>query len=287
MLLLRKINEDLETVKSISTITSIYQEIAQMKMKQIRGSVLENRFFLEEILKVYRRARKAFLVSLEKEGKKNKIETSILPFLKKRGETVIVFLSANQPFYGPLISNIWQNCYSFLEKNKADLVVVGRIGKYLSERSGLGHKIFYYELNDEKPEEEAIKEIVEFVKDYGRVIVFHGKYQTVARQEIVKSEISTQPLIKKGEEEKVKLYLFEPSPKEILEFFETEIFAALFNQTILEHQLAKFSSRMVAMYRATENAKKMERELEIKKRKLKKELANKEQINLFLGSQLW
>ncbi|MGB9598796.1 MAG: F0F1 ATP synthase subunit gamma [Minisyncoccales bacterium] len=282
MLLLKKINEDLKAIKDISLLTSIYQEVAQMKMREIRSSVLENRIFLEEILKIYRKARMAFLAMFEK-GKKG-VE-KFLPVLKKREETVVVFLSANQPFYGPLILNIWQNCFFFLEKNKADLVVVGRIGKYLAESSGFGHKLFYFEMSDEKPEPKAIKEIVDFIKEYRRVIVFHGKYQTVARQEIAKSEISTQPFV--YGKEKVKLYLFEPSPKEILEFFETEIFSALFNQTILEHQLAKFSSRMVAMYRATENARKMERMLEIKKRKLEKDLKNKEQINLFGSSQLW
>jgi len=284
MLTLKKINEDLATVKSISTITSIYQEIAQMKMNQIRSSVLENRIFLEEVLKVYQKARRAFLASLEKEGKKTEIQT--FSFLKKKRKTVIVFLSANQPFYGVLIQNIWQNCYSFLEKNKADLVVVGRIGKYLAESSGFGHRMSYFELNDEKPEKESIKEIVEFIKNYERVIVFHGKYQSVARQEIVKSEISTGFPIRE-EVGKIKFYLFEPSPKEVLEFFETEIFSALFNQTILEHQLAKFSSRMTAMYRATENARKMEKLLEMKKRRLEKELKNKEQINLFSASPLW
>jgi F-type H+-transporting ATPase subunit gamma len=282
MVLLKKVNEDLETIKYISTITSIYQEIAQMKMRQIRESVLENRNFLEEILKVYQKAKNAFFLALEKEGKKEKIET----FLKKKRKTVVVLLSANQPFYGPLILNVWQACYSFLEKNKADLIVVGRMGKYLAEGSGLGHKISYFEMSDEKPEKEVIKEIVETIKNYERVIVFHGKYQSVARQEIVKSEISSQPPMEKREEKK-KLYIFEPSPKEILEFFETEIFSALFNQTILEHQLAKFSSRMIAMYQATERAKRMEKILEIKKRKLEKELKNKEQINLFLGSKLW
>lgn len=283
MLLLKKINEDLKTIKDISTITSIYQEIAQMKMREIRSNVLENRIFLEEILKVYKRARESFLYSLEKERKRIKEKFF---FLKKKKKGVVVFLSANQPFYGPLILNIWQNCYLFLEKEKVDLVVVGRIGKYLAESSGFGHKLSYFELDDEKPEKESIKEIVEFIKEYQNVIIFHGKYQSVAKQEIAKSEISSQPPAE-SEMEKVKLYIFEPSPKDVLEFFETEIFSALFNQTILEHQLAKFASRMIAMYRATENARKMERELEIKKRRLEKELKNKEQINLFAGSQLW
>ena len=47
--------------------------------------------------------------------------------------------------------------------------MVGRIGKYLAEGSGFGHKLMYFELNDEKPEKEAIKDIAEFIKNYEKV----------------------------------------------------------------------------------------------------------------------
>lgn len=284
MLILKKLNEDLETTKHISTITSIYQEIAQMKMNEIRSRVLENRIFLEEIFKIYQKARNSFLASLKKGRRKKEIEAS--SFLKKRKKMAVVFLSANQPFYGSLIQNIWKSCQEFLGKEAADLIVVGRMGKYLAEGAGFGHKLFYFELSDEKPEGKSIKGIVELIKNYERVVVFYGRYRSVAHQEIVKTEISSG--FSTGKEvEGVKLYLFEPSPEKILEFFETEIFSALFNQTILEHQLAKFSSRMIAMYQATERAKKIQKILETKIRKLKKELKNKEQITLFNTRMLW
>jgi len=93
------------------------------------------------------------------------------------------------------------------------------------------------------------------------------------------SEISELPFEeKKGE---IKKYLFEPSPEAVLEFFESEIIISLFNQCLLEHQLARYASRTIAMYRARENAKDLRKKLETIKNKLVREKSNKEQIELF------
>ena len=81
--------------------------------------------------------------------------------------------------------------------------------------------------------------------------------------------------------------MFEPSPEDILEFFETELISAFFNQAVLEHRLSRYAARMVAMYQATENAKEIKRKLKIKQKKLERQLSNKKQIELFAGFQLW
>ena len=286
----KEIKEDLETVKIISTLTSVLQEIAQIRMNEVRENVLKNRIFLEEIAKIYRKAKLAYFAQekLKEFGifKKKKVSLEEISVLKKKRNTLLIFLAANQPFYGTLIYNIWSAVFDFLEKEEANLAVVGKIGEGLVNVFAPSKNYSYFELNDDKPKPEEIKKIVEFAKKYRRVIVFHGKYESILRQQVAASEISgTLPTQEKIE--KAKHYLFEPSGREILEFFETEIFASLFHQTVLEHQLAKFSARVIAMYQATEKAKKMQRDLEIKKIKLQKDLMNKKQINLFLGFPLW
>ncbi|NCO80493.1 hypothetical protein GW869_01825, partial [bacterium] len=85
----------------------------------------------------------------------------------------------------------------------------------------------------------------------------------------------------------VKSYLFEPPLEAILEFFETELMSAFFNQTLLEHRLSRYATRMVAMYQATENAEKIREKLETEQKKLERQLLNKKQIEVFSGFQLW
>jgi F-type H+-transporting ATPase subunit gamma len=284
---LKKVKEDLETVNLISTITSVYCEIAKMRMNQIRGWVLKNREFLQEIAKIYQKTKLAYFSFLKKgkilkEGK----DLEKITFLKKIPKTAIIFLSANQPFYGKLIYEIWSALSDFLEAKGVELIVVGKIGRDLVLRFDPSKKFSFFELDDDRPKKEEVEKIVEFAKRFQRVIVFHGKFESPIRQSVTVSEISgVFPTLEKIE--KAKEYLFEPSPEEIFEFFETEIFTRLFHQTIFEHQLAKFAARVIAMYEATEKSKKEKEKLQMKKIKIQKDIMNKKQINLFLGHSLW
>jgi len=284
---LKKIREDLEAVNLISTITSVYCEIAKMRMNQIKGWVLKNREFLQELLKIYQKAKLAYFSFLKKgkfvEEPKN---LEKITFLTKIPKTAIIFLSANQPFYGKLIYDIWSVLSDFLETKGVELIVVGKIGKDFISRFYPSKKYAFFELDDDRPKKEEVEKIVEFAKRFQRVIVFHGKFESPLRQSVVASEISgIFPTLEKIE--MAKEYLFEPSPEEIFEFFETEIFARLFHQTIFEHQLAKSAARVVSMYEATEKSKKEKERLQMKKIKIQKDLMNKKQINLFLGHSLW
>ena len=272
---LKEIKENLEMISTIKNIASTYQEVANLRMQEIRQNVLKNRDFFKELLETYQRIKAAYLFSLKKGWTKE--EKTFFRQTKK--EKVIIFFSANQFFYGPLILEIWREVQRYLTNNKADLAVVGRTGKYLAENSGFGHKMLYFELDDVKPEEEKVREMLEFIKDYKKIMVFHGRYEKVLSQKPAISEISEKlPL---EEEEKEIHYLFEPSPEAVLAFFETEIIASLFNQTIFEHQLARYASRVMAMYQATENAKNVRKKLSMVKNKLLRQKLNKKQIELF------
>lgn len=287
MATLKSIKENLETVEIISTITSAYQEIAKMRMNQIRNNVLKNRLFLEEMAKIYQKVKTAYFSALKQSFyKKIGGDLEKITFLKKRRGAAVIFCSANQPFFGGLIYNIGSVLFNFLIKRRADLIVVGKTGKDLVSRFYPSKKYFYFDLNDDKPKEDELKKIIDFVKDYQTVLVFHGKFESVTKQTIAVSEISGNLPTQEGGKI-AKQYLFEPSPQEIFRFFETEIFASLLKHAFFEHQLAKFAARLLAMYEATEKAKERKKEFELKKIRLQKDIFNKKQVNLFSGYKLW
>ncbi len=279
---LKEIKKNSESILAIRSITSAYQEIADLRMKQVRERALKNREFFKELLSIYQRIKSAYIFSF----KKLSLKRMEKPSRRATKERVTIFLSANNFFYGPLILNIWTKVFGYFKKNKTDLVVVGSVGKYLAENSGLGHKIFYFKLQDEKPELEKISDIVEFIKNYKKIVVFYGRYKTVLSQEPVVSEISEMSFEEGKEDKELKPYLFEPSPEALLDFFETEIMATLFNQCILEHQLAKHASRLIAMHQATENAKKMENKMKAVEKKIRKQILSKKQIELFASLKI-
>ena len=282
MPIFKKIKENLKALSNIETITRAYQEIANLRMNEIRQTVLSNREFIEELSRVYTLAKKAYPALLKMGGGAMKKGES---FIKRSRGKVAVFLSGNKPFYGTLILDIWQEIQRDLKEKGGDLVVVGKTGKYFAETSGWGMKMFYFELDDEKPERERVKEIIEFLENYEEIIIFHGRFHTVLSQKVVQTNISGITLEKELGE--VKSYLFEPPLEAILEFFETELMSAFFNQTLLEHRLSRYATRMVAMYQATENAEKIREKLETEQKKLERQLLNKKQIEVFSGFQLW
>lgn len=282
---LKKIKERLEIISALNVITTVFQEIAHLRMIEIRKEVLRTREFLDELAGVYHLIKRSYLNFFKKKMIRKK-ESKEFSFIAKKRGTVAIFLSANEFFYGTLILDIWSRVYDFWKNNKTDLVVIGRLGKYLAENYRLSHKILYFELNDEKPEEERIKEIIQFIKKYERIIVFHGKFETILSQNPAITDISGGVSFEERTED-IKNYLFEPSPEAVLEFFETEIVGNLFNQTILEHSLAKYTARMMSMYQATENIKQSKKELEKNKRKLEWQASDKKQVEIFSGFKLW
>ena len=156
MPILKKLRENLKVISGIETITRTYQEIANLRMNKIRQKVLDNREFIEGLSQVYALAKKSYITQFKKEKLKKKKES----FIKHRKQRVIIFLSGNERFCGTLILDIWKGVFNYLAENKADLAVVGRMGKYLAERGGFGLKMFYFELDDDNPKKERIKEII-------------------------------------------------------------------------------------------------------------------------------
>jgi len=282
MPILKEIKENLKAIANIEAVTKTYQEIANLRMNKIRQEVLGNRELTEELSRIYTLAKKAYTVQF----KDKKLIKARESFIKSKKQRVAVFLSCNERFHGTLILDIWKDLSNFLTENKADLAVVGRIGKYLAERGRFGHRMFYFELDDDEPEKERIKGIIEFIKNYREAIIFHGRFQTILFQKVVQSNVSGGN-IQERELGEIKNYLFEPSPEAVLDFFETELISAFFNQTVLEHRLSRYATRMIAMYQATGSAKERRRELEAKQKKLTRQLLNKEQIEMFSGLQLW
>ena len=277
---IKEIKENLETISRIKNIASTYQDIANLRMNQIKENVLKNRELFNKLLDTYQKVRLAYFLPLTEKKKEKTV------FRQAKKEKVVLFLSADQLFYGTLIIDIWKQVQKYLEQNKAHLAVVGKTGKRLAENSGLGHKMFYFQLNDVKPEKEKLASILDFIKNYKKIIVFHGKYEKVLSQKPALSEISgelpwQEEKTKKNKPEIIESYIFEPSAEKILDFFEKEIIAVLFNQTILEHQLARYASRLIAMHQANENAKKEQEKLLKVEFKLKNQKQNKKQVEFF------
>jgi len=282
----KEFRENLNVISAIKDITTIYQEIASMKVRQLRENVAKTRDFLNGVGSVYNHAKISYLGELQKQIIRGKTKLQSASFIKRNGKKVLVLLSANEHLYGSLILDIWRNYIADLKKGDADAVIVGSVGRYFLRNEKLKVAASFFPLNDDKPKVSEIKRITDFICRYEQIIIYYGEIISVMSQYPTKKAISGGVTL--GEKVvKAKSYLFEPSPEKIMEFFETEIIAALFNQTVYEHELARFAARMVAMDQATENANETLTKLNKEWRTAKRAIANSKQLGIFAGYSLW
>src|SRR3989344_1075946 len=103
----KEFTENLNAATSIKSITSIYQEIAYLRMNQLKDKVARTSAFLDGGPEIYNHAKSAYIDIIKAQTVKKDKAYNELRFIKRNGKTVLVFLSANEHLYGELILNVW------------------------------------------------------------------------------------------------------------------------------------------------------------------------------------
>ena len=92
-----------------------------------------------------------------------------------------------------------------------------------------------------------------------------------------------------GQVQNVKRYLFEANSDSILAFFEEAVINAMLQLKIYESQIARYAAR-IKILEIGQVAEKMSQvigDLSRGKRKVRKSLSNKKQLQLYTGVELW
>ena len=292
----KKVLEDLEALNSLKNLASSYEEIAVIKMQKLKDSVLRTRDFLADLSDVfvdlkasYTREVKELLVKrLEK-------DQNLLPSLKKNGKTLMVYLSSNGRLYGAVTQKTYKLFMQDLKKPEsagADIVVIGSAGKEMLENAGVQkhHPYEYFEIPDTNVEVEHIKKLMKKFLQYEAVHVYYGKFGNVIKQTPIQTSITGEDIF---ETEVVAplpredRFIFEPTLEKIFHFFETQIVANLFSQTLLENQLARHASRVNAMEEALIHIEEESKVLNQTKNRIKHASQNKKQLETISGVILW
>ena len=167
--------------------------------------------------------------------------------------------------------------------------MVGRLGQTLYQESGLKNPVRFFDFPDQGIDPEKVKEMVNYLIQYERVVVFFGEFENLILQSPVMEDISGNKVEESqtsDTQSNIK-YLFEPALEKILSLFEKEIFSIIFEQTIRESQLAKFASRMVTLESATDNIRKRLSLMSFEDDKIIHRQTNKKQNQTFASMVLW
>ncbi len=265
----------------LEVITRAYAEIASLRMKKTRDFVLNARNYLQKLQELFDDIRFSYVEEVarlvRKKGSKGKEE---ITFLSHNGKSVVVLLSANTGLYGDIVRKTFHLFLEEVSKNESEVTIIGKQGLLLFQSFQPKVSYTYFDLPDHGFTEEAVSKIIRHIVKYKEIRLFYGQFQNLLVQQPVKEIVSAQ-LDAELKESGVKRqkYIFEPSLEKILLFFETEMFASLFEQSVRESQLAKFASRILAMDQASENIKNERRRVQKERLIALHNIANKRQLN--------
>ncbi len=288
------INENLEALNSLKDLAESYEEIAVVRMQKIKDSVLKTRDFLAELSDVFVDLKSSYdrevkdLLAKRKTGDK-----TILPLLQKNGKTLMVYLSSNGRLYGSVTQKTYKLFIKDLkepEGQKADLLIIGTAGKEMFEASPSFRPFTFFDIPDVGVDLVHIKDLMRKFLQYEKVHVYYGKFDNVINQTPIGTSITGENIFESEVIETVKRedrFIFEPILEKIFYFFETQIIANLFSQTLLENQLARHASRVNAMEEALIHIDEESKKLTAAKRLIKHQMQNKKQIETIAGLAIW
>ena len=282
--------EQLEALRTIKDLAQSYEEIAIVKMQQIRDSVLKTRDFLSDISDVYVDLKASY--NREVKDLMHRIKTGdkgLIPKLQKKNKTLMVYLASNGGLYGAVTQKTYRLFMQELAKTKqedTDIAIIGRAGQQMYDNTGNGRPYDYFEIPDATVDVKQIKMLMTKFLEYEKVNVFYGKFGNVVKQSPIESSITgedifeTETLSQVPRDDK---FIFEPNLQKIFHFFETQIMANLFSQTLLENQLARHASRVNAMEEALGHIEEETKKLNAQKIRAKHLSDNKKQLETVSG----
>jgi ATP synthase F1 gamma subunit len=286
--------EELEALNSLKDLAESYEEIAVLRMQKIKDSVLNTRDFLADLSDVFVDLKSSYkrevkdLVARMKKG-----DRSLSPILQKNGKTLLVYLSSNGRLYGSVTQKTYKLFTHDLRnanKDDTDLVIIGRAGKEMFENSNLKRPFEFFDLPDTTVGVEHILQLIKKFIQYDKVYVYYGKFGNVVKQSPIATSITgedvfeTENVIQVPREDR---FIFEPGLEKLFNFFETQIIANLFSQTLLENQLARHASRVNAMEEALIHIEEEGKKLGRERTRIKHIQMEKKQLESISGVVLW
>jgi len=285
-----EIVQSLSDLKTFQLIIRAYTEIAAVRMRKTRNSVLLNREFVTALDDVFSDVRASYAREVRQLARKTGGENGIT-FLAHNGKTVAVFLSANTGLYGDIIQKTFR---LFLEevklgKENIEVAIVGRLGLALFQSALPTTPYTFFEIPDTNITPSQMAQLIGHIVQYEEIRVYYPTFQSAVRQEPSRYTITAETPLSELQQEggRKDKYLFEPNLKEILVFFEREIFGSLMDQTVRESQLAKYAARIMTLDRSGENIKENVKRLNLQKSRIEHRQKNRKQLEILSSVNMW
>lgn len=271
----KQVESVMSQLNSMQLLVETYEEIAAMDMRKIRGTVLTNRSFIDEIEEIYQQLKTSYQDQVNQIIAKKKVKSDSIT--QKNGKTVTIFLSANTRLYGDIVQRTFNAFANYIKDRQTDVVIMGKLGQSLMQEYQPNRQFIYHDLSDTNISAETLTDIISLFLNYEQVYIFYGKFQSLVSQTPYMLDVYGQAQNLKPSTIKHIHYIFEPNLEKILQFFEEQIFTTIIDQSLHESALAKYSARMIALDEATENISQQMKKVNLQKRLVIHHLQNQKQ----------
>ena len=287
MATLKKIQQDKEDLQILHNTVAAFEEIAVIRMQRIRTSILNYRDFITGLADIFHQVKVSYthqiLTLMKKKHMKNLKKLSLIEHNEK---TIAVCITANTGLYGEIVAKTFSLFTAYLKTHKCDVVIIGRLGRLLFQRTFPNTPFTYFEVSDHAIDPNQLRSISSLLLSYKYIRFFYGKFESLTRQVPTILYLYQVTLEKPTKQPQIRFFS-EPSLEKIMEFFEREIFSSLVEQTVREAELAKLASRMSSLEKAGENIDREVKHTEYQKRQTLHRLINKKQQAVLSGITLW
>lgn len=258
-----ELKKKIQATKNTKKITKAMQLVAASKMKMFQKKSSSTRLYTRDLLKALR------LAGLS-------LESTSYGKLREDGATLFVLLTSDKGLCGAMNARLLRTLYQSnewkeLPPNKRKLITVGRKATDSAKHNGQEVLHGFSGLSEEMTpldaieiisqilhawEEQNIKNVRLISPWYINPFVFETTIKTFLplSQATVTEHLAKNEVEVKGEQEFVEAAFFEPSQDEVVEKLAEQVVQALFIEAFFELKATEYSSRMVAMKKATEAA---------------------------------
>jgi ATP synthase F1 gamma subunit len=254
----RQIRELIEIGNSLKLLAGSYSELASIKLKTIRGRVEHNRQFYGELTQVYALVSKI----ASSRGIRN---------TPSQKSTLSLLLTSNYRFYGNINNTLVK--YFVVENTKipGDKLVIGKTGREYLHSIKYFHPFESVIFKNDFPTDAELKSLISKIQSYSQVLIFYPQFQSVLIQKPTVRDITqvqqnslqmqnnsrigkVNQIFSQKEFQEQLSFIFEPEVIKMLNFFDRQIKILLLEETLLEAELARTASRLIAMDQAQNNA---------------------------------
>lgn len=237
-----------QDVIAIQKTASIFENVASIRIRQVKEQVLASRGFFNRLWSIY--------TSLRVDEK----EAQTFGHSASTDRQLMVMISSNFSLVGQVDGKLVESCLEAYDPKTTDLIMIGSHGTRLLKDRGITPTQSFTLPDITKPID--IENIVTVLSQYAAPVVYYPSYISLPEQKIVNFTLieAVQTLSEAEQRERpegliyAKECIFEPSEGELIAYLESMMIQAILTEVILEASLAHFASRFTAMSFAEERA---------------------------------